>query len=69
MTTREVEEHSHHNAELCEVRRCFHEDDWNNIECVKYFPVRGELHVTGKVVLCGTCIVIPQSLRQHILAT
>lgn len=68
MTTGKVEEHSHHDAELCEVRRCIREDDWNNKECLKYFPVREELCFIGKVVLRGTRIVIPQRLRQQVLA-
>ena len=68
MTTREVEEHSHRDAELSEVRRCIHEGVWNNKECVKYIPVKEELCVIGKVVLRGTRIVIPQSLRQQVLA-
>lgn len=68
MTTRDIEEHSHHDAELCEVRRCIREDAWDNKECAKYFPVREELCIIGKVVLRGTRIVIPQSLRQQVLA-
>ena len=43
MTTRKVEEHSHRDAELSEVRRCIREGVWNNKECVKYIPVREEL--------------------------
>jgi len=42
MTTR-VEEHSHRDAELSEVRRCIHEGVWNNKECIKYIPVKEEL--------------------------
>ena len=68
MTTREVEEHSQSDPELSKVRRCIREGVWNNKECVKYIPVREELCVIGKVVLRGTRIVIPQSLRQQILA-
>ena len=68
MTTRDIEEHSHRDAELCEVRRCIREDAWDNKECVKYFPVREELYIIGKVVLRGTRIVIPQRLRQQVLA-
>ena len=68
MTTREVEEQSHHDAELSEVRRCIREGVWNNKECAKYIPVKEELCAIGKVVLRGTRIVIPQSLRQQVLA-
>ena len=66
-TTRE-EEHSYGDAELCEVRWCIREGVWSNKECVIYFPVKEELCVIGKVVLRGTRIVIPQSLRQQVLA-
>ena len=41
---------------------------WNNKECAKYIPVKEELCAIGKVVLRGTRIVIPQSLRQQVLA-
>ena len=60
MTTREVEEHSHLDAELSEVRRCIRQGVWSNKECVKYFPVKDELCVIGKVVWSGTRIVIPK---------
>ena len=50
MITREVEEHSHCDAELSEVRRCIREGVWNSKECVNYIPVREELCVVGKVV-------------------
>ena len=68
ITTREVEEHSHRDAELSGVRGCIREVVWNNKECVRYIPVKEELCVIGKVVLRGTRIVIPQSLRQQVLA-
>ena len=50
MTTREVEEQSHHDAELREVRRCIREGVWNNKECAKYISVKEELCAIGKVV-------------------
>ena len=68
MTTREVEEHSHHDKELSDVRQCIRVGDWNNKETVQYIPVRGELCTKGKVVLRGTRIVIPRSLRQRVLS-
>ena len=37
MTTREVEEHSHLDPELNEVRQCIRESAWNNKEYVKQF--------------------------------
>ena len=43
MTTREVEERSHQDKELYDVRQCIHVGDWNNKETVQYGPVRGEL--------------------------
>lgn len=50
MTTREVEEHSHRDAERSEVRILK--------ECVEYIPVREELCVIGGLVLRGAGIVI-----------
>ena len=68
MTTRQMEKHSRRDAELSGVRRCIREGVWNNKKCVKYMPVKEQLCVIGKVVLRGTRIVIPQSLRQQVLA-
>ena len=68
MTTWEVEEHSHHDKELSDVRQCIRVGDWNNKETVQYFPVREELCTKGKVVLRGTRIVIPCSVRQQVLS-
>ena len=40
---------------------------WYALEFKEYLPVRGELSVTGKLVLRGTRIVIPKQLRCQVL--
>ena len=63
MSTREVEEASKNDAELNEVRDCLNGGSWDK-SCVNYLPVKDELCRIGYLVLRGTRIVIPQSLRR-----
>ena len=67
MTTREVEEASAEDEELCELRECIKTGQWKNSQCKEYIPASGELCVVGKLILRGTRIVIPRKLRPHIL--
>ena len=67
LITREIERTSEHDAELKSVRGCLLNGKWYALEFKEYLPVRGELSVTGKLVLCGTRIVIPKQLRCQVL--
>lgn len=67
LTTREIEEASAADKELCELRECIKTDRWEKSRCKEYIPASGELCVLGKLILRGTRIVIPRKLRPHIL--
>ena len=41
--------------------------DWNNLSCKEFLPVKNELSSIGHLVLRGTRIVIPKTLREKIL--
>ncbi|KAK3717696.1 hypothetical protein QZH41_001100 [Actinostola sp. cb2023] len=51
MTTREVEEASAEDEELCELRECIKAGQWKNSQCKEYIPASGELCVIGKLIL------------------
>ncbi|KAK3733402.1 hypothetical protein QZH41_002706 [Actinostola sp. cb2023] len=53
MTTREVEEASAEDEELCELRECIKAGQWKNSQCKEYIPASGELCVIGKLILRG----------------
>ncbi|XP_033641983.1 uncharacterized protein K02A2.6-like [Asterias rubens] len=62
LTTREVEEASKDDAELIKVRKCLAKGDFDK-SSVNYFPIRNELSSIGYLVLRGTRLVIPKTLR------
>ncbi|XP_038060004.1 uncharacterized protein K02A2.6-like [Patiria miniata] len=62
LTTREVEEASRADDELSAVRRCLNEDSWGT-DVKDFFPMKNELSCIGFLVLRGTRIVVPKSLR------
>ena len=68
MTTRQVEENSHHDEELTDVRKCIETGDWGNPRCARYLPVCNELCSLVKIVMRGTKMIIPASLRQEVIA-
>ncbi|CAG2207858.1 unnamed protein product [Mytilus edulis] len=61
MTTRE------NDPELKAVRECLVHSQWHRIEFKEYLPIRSELCAIGQLVLRGTRIVIPISLREQVL--
>lgn len=64
MSTREVEEVSKRDEELVRIRRFIKEGEWEK-SCVDYFPFRDEFCSIGYLVLRGSRIVIPRSLRKQ----
>ncbi|CAC5383109.1 unnamed protein product [Mytilus coruscus] len=67
MTTREIERASENDPELKAVRECLVHSQWHRIEFKEYLPIRSELCSIGQLVLRGTRIVIPISLREQVL--
>ena len=67
MSTREIEEASAVDEELSNLRKCHRENRWNGLQNKRYLLVRDEISLIGKLVLRGTRIVIPKSLREKVL--
>jgi hypothetical protein len=49
MTTREVEEASAGDEEICKLRECIETGQWEKFQCKEYIPASGELCVIGKL--------------------
>lgn len=64
LSTREVEEVSKRDEELVRIRRFIKEGEWEK-SCVDYFPFRDEFCSIGYLMLRGSRIVIPRSLRKQ----
>ena len=64
MTAREVERESGKDPELCSIRYYIQSGDWSQCKMPHYLSVKNELCTIGKLVMRGTRIVIPQSLRR-----
>ena len=67
MTTREIEEASTEDEEFVELRACINNRNWKGDKLKQYVPVSGHLCVIGKLILKGSRIVIPGTLRPQIL--
>ena len=67
MTTREIERASDEDSELQSVRDCLLHGSWYQLENKQFLTIQSELSAIGKLVLRGTRIVIPQSLRSRTL--
>ena len=67
ISTRDIERASDIDPELCSIRQCLLTGRWYTVENKQYLPVRFELSAIGKLVLRGTRIVVPESLRDKIL--
>ena len=68
MTTREIEEASDLDQELCAIRDCLTNGQWYKLKYTEYLPMRNELSAIGRLILRGTRIVIPKCLRERILS-
>ena len=67
ITAKEVERESENDPELCSVRHYIQSGDGSQCKMPHYLSVKNELCVLGKLVMRGTRIVIPQSLRSEVL--
>lgn len=67
LTAKEVERASEEDPELTSVRHYIQSGDWSQCKMPHFLCVKNELCVLGKLVLHGTRIVIPQSLRKQVL--
>lgn len=68
LTTKQIERDSDVDSELTEVRRCVQFGDWSQFSGPKlYRVVADELCRVGNVLLRGSRIVIPKSLRAQVI--
>ena len=67
LTIKEIERISPEDPELWAVRKCLVEERWNGAP-KQYLPVRNELTFIGHVILRGTMIVMPQTLRKRVVS-
>ena len=68
MNTREVEEASAIDEELCAVKECLNGKPWDQLAYKKYLPRSSELCSIGQLTLRGTRIVIPKKPRPRVLS-
>ena len=69
LSAKEVERASEEDPELTSVRHYIQSGDWSQFKLPHYLCVKNELCVLGKLVMRGTRIVIPKSLRGEVLLT
>ena len=67
LSTRDVEEASADDDELSEIRKCIRTNQWHTLTNKRLLPVKDELCTIGFLVLRGTRILIPESLRETVL--
>ena len=67
MTAEKVERESENDPELCSIRHYIQSGDWSQRKLPHYLSVKNGLCVLGKLVMRGTRIVFPQSLRSEVL--
>ena len=67
LTAKEVERASEEEPGLTSVRHYIQSGDWSQCKLPHYLCVKNELCVLGKLVMRGTRIVIPKSLRGDVL--
>jgi len=66
LSIQEIVEASAEDEEIAMLRKCVQTNDWTAAEPV-YRAVRNELSVLGKLVLRGTQLVIPKTVRKQVL--
>ena len=67
LSPQEVELESGNDTELSVIREFIQTGNWDKCKLPNYVAVKNELCVLGKLVLRGTRIVIPQSLRHRVI--
>ena len=67
MRAAEIEEISLIDKEMEQLRQAIQTERWEGTECLEYLHVTNELSVVGGIVMRGTRMVIPKSLRTTVL--
>ena len=58
---------SENDVELATLRKCIMGNVWNDENCAQYKHLKDELCVCGNIVLRGTRLIVPKSLREQVL--
>ena len=66
LSAREVEEASYNDAELSQVKGCVRTGNWERCTFPSYAHIKDELCICGKILLRGSRIVVPKTLRDKI---
>ena len=67
MSGKEIEEASALDTELCILRECIKSGQWDRCPNSVYKALKDELTCFGKLILRGSRIVIPESLKNHVM--
>ena len=67
MSMEELDRESEKDVELVAIRACLLSGAWHKLKYQEYLPVRTELSAVGNLVLRGTRILVPRSLRRRAL--
>ncbi|KAK2578228.1 hypothetical protein KPH14_001387 [Odynerus spinipes] len=67
MTTKEIDIESSKDKILTEVKRAIESGNWNLLKNTRFSLFKDELCVYGNIILKGTRIVIPDSLKRKVL--
>ncbi|XP_045205850.2 uncharacterized protein K02A2.6-like [Mercenaria mercenaria] len=68
MTTSRIEQESRKDSELTEIQQLLKTRRWYEVTNKQYLPIKHELSSLRNLVLRGTRIVVPKTLRHEILA-
>ena len=68
MSTQTIERESKNDPELSEIHSVLKTGSWYKLSNKSYLPIKEELGAVGYLILRGTRIVVPTSLREEILS-
>ena len=63
LLAREIEEASYSDAELSQVKGCMRTGNWERCTFPSYAHIKDELCIYGEILLRGSRIVVPKTLR------
>ncbi|XP_058987406.1 uncharacterized protein K02A2.6-like [Musca domestica] len=67
LTILEIVHNNSKDDEILQAVECVNTEDWSTATKNRYYPFRFELSILGNLLLRGTRLVIPASLRQRVL--
>lgn len=68
LSTRDIEEASKTDRDMKEIRDSLKTGRWHELSNKSYLPIRHELASIGYLILRGTRIILPESLRENVLS-